>query len=62
MTAHDPVLTVHDVADELGKSYRTVCRYIKAGELKATKRGNSVFIRRSWLEEFLDPTRPANVA
>jgi len=52
----DPVLTAHQVADELGVHYQTVRGYILRGELRAAKRGNRWFIRRSWLEEFLAPT------
>jgi excisionase family DNA binding protein len=55
--SEDPVLTAHEVAEEIGVHYQTVRVYIRTGELKAAKRGNRWFIRRSWLEEFLAPTR-----
>lgn len=51
----DPVLNPHEVAAELGVSYMTVLRSIKRGELRAVKRGNRLYIRRSALEAFLDP-------
>lgn len=52
----DPVLTAHQVAEEIGVHYQTLRKYILGGQLKAAKRGNRWFIRRSWLEEFLTPT------
>lgn len=55
----DPVLNAHEVAEELGVHYKTVLKYIRAGELRVAKRGNRLFIRRSWVEEFLAPTRDA---
>ena len=54
----DPVYTAHQVAAELGVHYQTLRKYILAGQLKAAKRGNRWFIRRSWVEEFLAPTEP----
>lgn len=57
----DPVLTAHEVAGELGVHYKTLLKYIRGGELRAAKRGNRLFIRQSWVEEFLAPTR-TNVA
>lgn len=50
----DPVLTAHQVADVLGEHYKTVLRHIREGRLRASKQGNRLFIRRSWLDEFLD--------
>lgn len=55
--SEDPVLTLHEVAAEIGVHYQTARDYVLAGELKAAKRGNRWFIRRSWVEEFLSPTR-----
>jgi excisionase family DNA binding protein len=51
----DPVLTAHQVADELKIHYKTLLRHIRDGELRAAKRGNRLFIRRSWVDEFLAP-------
>jgi excisionase family DNA binding protein len=53
---NDPVLTAHQVADEIGVHYQTLRKYILDGQLKAAKRGNRWFIRRSWVEEFLAPS------
>lgn len=58
----DPVHTAHEVAEQLGVHYQTLRKYILAGELKAVKRGNRWFIRRSWVEAFLAPTPADNVA
>lgn len=55
--SEDPVLTAHEVAEEIRVHYQTVRGYILRGELKATKQGNRWLIRRSWVEEFVDPTR-----
>lgn len=55
--AADPVLSPREVAAELGVNYETVLRSIKRGELRAVKRGNRFYIRRSALEAFLDPTQ-----
>lgn len=52
----DPVMTPKEVAAELRSSVKTVRRHITSGELKAVKRGNKIYIRRSWVEEFLTPT------
>lgn len=57
MTTPDPVITAQQAADEVGVHYQTLRRYVLSGELKAVKRGNRWFIRRSWLEAFLTPTR-----
>jgi excisionase family DNA binding protein len=54
--SHDPVLTAHQVAEEIGEHYKTVLRHIREGRLQASKRGNRLFIRQSWLEEFLAPS------
>lgn len=54
----DPVLTAHQCAAELGVHYQTLRKYIRAGELRAAKRGNRLFIRRSWVDEFLNPVSP----
>lgn len=52
----DPVLTAPEVAAELGVCLDTVRRMIHRGELKAVKRGNRFYVRRSWVEDFLTPT------
>lgn len=51
----DEVLTAHQVAELLGIHYQTLRKYIQRGELRAVKRGNRIYIRRSWVEEFLTP-------
>ncbi len=55
MTAHDPVLSPREVAQVLDRHYETVVRLIRRGELPAAKRGGRYYIRRSALEEFLNP-------
>lgn len=61
--SHDPVLTAHQVADQMGIHYQTLLRYhIRPGHLKAVKRGNRWYIRRSWFEEYLNPAQPGHVA
>lgn len=57
-TAPD-VLSPRMVAEILGRDYETVRRYIASGELRATKRGGQWFIRREWLEAFLNGDEPA---
>jgi len=52
----DPVLTAHQVADEIGVHYQTLRKYILAGQIKAVKPAGRWLIRRSWVEEFLAPT------
>jgi excisionase family DNA binding protein len=49
----DEVLTAHEAADALKVHYKTLLIYVRVGELKAVKRRNRLFIRRSWLNEFL---------
>ena len=41
-----PLLQIH---------YKTLLKHIRGGELRATKRGNRLFIRRSWVDEVLAP-------
>jgi excisionase family DNA binding protein len=53
--ADDEVLSPDEVAKYLKKHKQTVYQHIRDGELKAVKRGNSLYIRRSWLDEFLTP-------
>lgn len=50
----DEVLTIKEVAAAMRVHHHTVRRHIAAGRLRATKRGNLWFIRRQWLEAFLD--------
>jgi len=58
----DPVLSAQQVADELGIHVKTLLRtHIRPGRLPAVKRGNRWFIRRSWLEEYLQPADSATV-
>lgn len=58
-TAPD-VLSPRLVAEILGRNYESVRRYITSGELRATKRGGQWFIRREWLEAFIDGDDPAS--
>jgi excisionase family DNA binding protein len=51
----DPVLSPHEVAEQLRKSYETVVRYLRRGELRGVKRGNCWYIRASAVEDFLRP-------
>lgn len=60
-TARD-ILTPHQVADELGRHYETVLRHIKAGLLRATKQGGRIYIRRAWLNEYIDLSSRDRVA
>jgi excisionase family DNA binding protein len=53
--SEDPVMTAHQVADLLQIHYKTLLRYVRDGEIRATKRGGRLFIRRSWVDEFLTP-------
>lgn len=52
----DPVLTCEEVARELGRTRKTVAEWCHRGDLKASKHGRSWYVRRSWLDEFLEPT------
>lgn len=64
MTEPDPVLTLHDVAEELGRCYHTVLRYVRTPEesgLHGTKQVGRWYVRRSALDAFLDAD-PARVA
>ena len=51
----DPVLTPHEVADELKVHYETVLDYLRGGQIRGVKRGRRWFVRRSAVEEFLTP-------
>lgn len=53
----DEVLDAHEAAALLGMHYRTVLRHIRTGELRAVKRRKRIYIRRQWIDEFLDPER-----
>jgi excisionase family DNA binding protein len=52
----DEVLSPNEVATYLKVHKQTVYQHIRDGELKAVKRGNRIYIRRCWLDEFLAPT------
>jgi excisionase family DNA binding protein len=61
--SHDPVLTAHQVADEMGIHVKTLLRaHVRPGHLKAAKLGGRWFIRRSWFDEYLKPAQPEHVA
>lgn len=55
------ILTVQQVARELDVSNKTVYRHIDAGLLRATKRGNRFYVRRAWLDAYLNGD-PADAA
>lgn len=48
----DAVLTLHEVADELGVHYMTAYRYVRLGVMDATKSGGVWQVRRSELDRF----------
>jgi len=48
------ILSLREVADYLGVSYATVLRRVQDGSLMSVKRGNRRFVRRRWLDDFLD--------
>jgi excisionase family DNA binding protein len=58
----DPVLTPHEVADELRVNYETLLDYLHDGRLRGVKRGRRWFIRRSAVDEFLTPGASAQAA
>jgi excisionase family DNA binding protein len=50
------LLTLRDVASDLGVSVKTVLGYVRRGELRALRglgRGLGYRIKREWVEEFL---------
>lgn len=49
-----PVLGVKQVAAFLGRSYKTVLNRIDDGSLQAKKVRGTYYIRREWLEDFLE--------
>lgn len=55
--SEDPVLNATEAAKAIGVHKQTLYDYLVAGELKGAKHGNRWFIRQSWVEEFLSPTR-----
>lgn len=50
--------TVVEVAEKLGKSRDTVRRYIKNGELKAQKVGNTYYVTDKTLTLFITGEKP----
>lgn len=52
--AEDEVLKPRQVAELLGVHYHTVLARIADGELRAVRRGTRLYVRRSWVEEFLN--------
>lgn len=53
--ATDPVITAHEAAEEIGVAYCTVLDYLRSGVLVGVKRGNRWYVRRSRLDQFLEP-------
>lgn len=53
----DPVLSAHEVAAELRRTYPIVCCYLRSGALAGVKRGGRWYVRRSALDAFLSPER-----
>lgn len=52
------VLSVPEVAEVLGKSPEAVRQIIRGGRLRAGRIGRSLYVRKEWLFEALEP-RPA---
>ena len=48
------LLTVEEAAPRLGMKAATVRREIRAGRLKVLRRGRSIGIYESWLEEYVE--------
>lgn len=48
----DDLLSLHDVASELGVHYMTVYRYVRLGQLAASKRGSTWHVEPNDLAEF----------
>lgn len=55
MRTTDPVLSAHEIADELHVHYETALGYIRAGHIPGVKRGKRWYVRRSALDAFLEP-------
>ncbi len=55
----DPVLNPHEVAEELGRNYETILAMLVRGDLAGVKRGRRWYVRRSAVDDFLDPSRVA---
>jgi MerR family transcriptional regulator, light-induced transcriptional regulator len=55
------VLTLQEVADELGVHYMTAYRYVRLGVLEASKSGGVWQVQRTALERFRDDARAASV-
>ncbi len=53
------LLTLHEVADELGVHYMTVYRYVRLGYLPAEKEGGSWRVQREDLDAFIEKPAPA---
>lgn len=51
----EPLLSVADVADHVGKHPKTVHRWIKSGRLRASRAGGQWLVHPDDLERFLDP-------
>lgn len=54
------VLTARETAEVLGIHYQVVIEHLARGDLVGVKRGNRWYIRRTAVDDFLDPSwRPA---
>jgi excisionase family DNA binding protein len=49
----DPALSLNDLTELFGKSYNTILKAIKDGELKAERDGSGTRVRFSELERFI---------
>jgi excisionase family DNA binding protein len=56
------VLTLHEVADELGVHYMTAYRYVRLGVIDASKSGGVWQVQRSELERFREQSASASAA
>ena len=50
---NEEYLSVRDIASRLSKTYETVWRYIKAGDLPSVKVGNSRLVRAEDFEKWI---------
>jgi excisionase family DNA binding protein len=58
----DAVLTLQEAADELGVHYMTAYRYVRLGQMDATKSGGVWQVRRSALDRFREQAAEAATA
>jgi len=54
MTESDPLLTISEVSRIIRRSESTVLRLIRAGKLENRREGHYHYIRRSWVDRYID--------